>query len=53
MSLLFVATGDVDNGDLCKSGLRAGCVDLMREIQCRVHPAYHVFGHIHEGNVLK
>lgn len=38
----------IRHGDLCNSGLRAGCVDLMRTIQTRVHPKYHVFGHIHE-----
>jgi predicted phosphodiesterase len=37
------------HGDLCKSGLRAGCVDLLDELQARVRPAFHVFGHIHEG----
>jgi Icc-related predicted phosphoesterase len=27
-----------------------GCVDLLREIQLRVRPRLHVFGHIHEGH---
>lgn len=36
-------------GDECKIGDRAGCVDLLREIQTRIKPQYHVFGHIHEG----
>ncbi|CAI9735082.1 metallophosphoesterase domain-containing protein 1-like isoform X1 [Octopus vulgaris] len=35
-------------GDLCRSGLRAGCVDLLNTIQKRVQPKFHVFGHIHE-----
>ena len=39
----------VGHGDLCKSGLRAGCVDLLTEILERVKPTYHIFGHIHEG----
>ncbi|EGD73264.1 metallophosphoesterase domain-containing protein 1 [Salpingoeca rosetta] len=39
----------VGHGDLCTSGQRAGCVDLLREIQTRVKPKLHVFGHIHEG----
>ena len=25
------------------------CVDLLQEIQVRVKPQYHLFGHIHEG----
>ena len=25
------------------------CVDLLQEIQLRVKPQYHIFGHIHEG----
>ena len=37
------------HGDLCKHGGRAGCVNLLLTIQQRVRPAYHVFGHIHEG----
>ena len=37
------------HGDLCSSGHRAGCVDLLDEIQSRVKPAVHAFGHIHEG----
>ncbi|KAJ8307240.1 hypothetical protein KUTeg_015324 [Tegillarca granosa] len=26
-----------------------GCVELLNTVQKRVHPKYHVFGHIHEG----
>ncbi|KAH3884570.1 metallophosphoesterase MPPED2-like [Dreissena polymorpha] len=26
-----------------------GCVDLLKTVQTRVKPAYHVYGHIHEG----
>lgn len=29
--------------------MRAGCVDLLDEVQTRVRPAVHAFGHIHEG----
>ena len=36
------------HGDLCSSGDRAGCVDLLREITDRIRPQAHVFGHIHE-----
>lgn len=34
--------------DLCISGKRAGCVDLLHEIQQRIRPKVHIFGHIHE-----
>lgn len=37
------------HGDLCFSGVRAGCLDLLFEIQTRVVPQYLVCGHIHEG----
>lgn len=37
------------HGDLCASGVRAGCLDLLDELQSRVKPRYHVAGHIHEG----
>lgn len=40
----------IGHGDLCRSGLRAGCVELLSTVQNRVKPEYHVFGHIHEGN---
>jgi len=36
-------------GDLCSTGVRAGCVDLLHTVQRRVKPKYHVYGHIHEG----
>lgn len=39
----------IGHGDLCSHGGRAGCVNLLRTIQQRVKPKYHVFGHIHEG----
>ena len=37
------------HGDLCSTGNRAGCQDLLEEIQGRIHPRVHIFGHIHEG----
>lgn len=37
-------------GDLTRRGDNAGCVNLLHEIQTRVKPLYHGFGHIHEGN---
>lgn len=37
------------HGDLCTHGGRAGCLNLLLDIQARIRPKYHVFGHIHEG----
>ena len=37
------------HGDLCSNGMRAGCLDLLDEVQSRVRPSHHCFGHIHEG----
>jgi len=36
-------------GDRCKGGHRAGCMDLLHAVQQRVRPLYHIFGHVHEG----
>lgn len=36
-------------GDILKHGGRSGCVQLLKVVQERVRPKYHVFGHIHEG----
>eukprot|EP00117_Sycon_ciliatum_P044995 scpid86193/ scgid2541/ Metallophosphoesterase domain-containing protein 1; Adult brain protein 239 len=38
------------HGDLCSALFHAGCVDLLAEVQRRIRPKYHVFGHIHEGH---
>lgn len=35
-------------GDLCHDGRRAGCLDLLYQVQTRIRPKIHVFGHIHE-----
>ena len=35
-------------GDLCNSGIRAGCANLLHHIVYRIKPRFHVFGHIHE-----
>jgi len=38
------------HGDLClPAENRAGCADLLDELQSRVKPQYHCFGHIHES----
>lgn len=40
----------IGHGDMCSPGNnRAGCVDLLRLIQTKIKPKYHIFGHIHEG----
>jgi len=37
-------------GDQCMpAGNRAGCIDLLSQVQERVQPVAHIFGHIHEG----
>ncbi|CAL4222591.1 unnamed protein product, partial [Meganyctiphanes norvegica] len=47
--VLITHTPPVGHGDLCSTGVRAGCVDLLNCVQNKVKPKYHVFGHIHEG----
>lgn len=34
--------------DRTVSGLQVGCADLLKKIK-KIQPAYHLFGHIHEG----
>lgn len=36
-------------GDLTCNDVRAGCYDLLVEVQERIVPRVHIFGHIHEG----
>lgn len=40
------------HGDLTWKNIRAGCLDLLAEVQARIKPTYHIFGHIHEGLFL-
>ncbi|KAG0729623.1 Metallophosphoesterase domain-containing protein 1 [Chionoecetes opilio] len=47
--VLITHTPPVGYGDLCCTGVRAGCVELLTTVQSRVKPKYHLFGHIHEG----
>lgn len=47
--ILVTHTPPIGHGDLCCSGVRAGCVELLTTVQKRVKPRYHVFGHVHEG----
>merc|ERR1712232_1106156 len=37
-------------GDMTIRSGRAGCYHLLREVQDRIKPRLHVFGHIHEGS---
>jgi len=39
----------IGRGDLVHSGVRAGCVNLLQQVQTRIHPRIHLFGHIHES----
>ena len=48
--LLITHGPPLGHGDvLVPAQTHCGCVDLLAEIQQRVKPAYHIFGHIHEG----
>jgi len=38
----------IGRGDLVHNGQRAGCVNLLQQVQTRVKPRIHLFGHIHE-----
>lgn len=49
IDVLISHTPPLGHGDLCCSGVRAGCVELLATVQKRVKPRYHVFGHVHEG----
>lgn len=47
--ILITHTPPIGFNDLCYSGVRAGCVELLSTIQKRVKPIYNIFGHIHES----
>ncbi len=50
VDILMTHGPPLGRGDkLVPMGGRAGCIDLLREIQDRIKPKVHVFGHIHEG----
>jgi len=38
----------IGRGDLVHNGQRAGCVNLLQQVQTRIKPRIHLFGHIHE-----
>ncbi|KAL6058555.1 Metallophosphoesterase mpped2 [Balamuthia mandrillaris] len=49
IDILITHGPPLGHGDLCSHGDRAGCVNLLDEIERRIKPKYHIFGHIHEG----
>ena len=50
--ILITHTPPVGYGDLCSTGIRAGCVELLTSVQQRIKPKYHIYGHIHEGDFI-
>ena len=36
--------------DTCGHGVPVGCLDLLEEVQQRIQPRLHIFGHIHEDH---
>ncbi|POM81037.1 Calcineurin-like phosphoesterase [Phytophthora palmivora] len=46
--VLITHTPPMGHGDLV-GYQRVGCADLLREVEGRVRPKLHVFGHVHEG----
>ncbi|CAH0491516.1 unnamed protein product [Peronospora farinosa] len=46
--VLVTHTPPMGHGDLV-GFQRVGCADLLREVENRVRPKLHVFGHVHEG----
>jgi len=47
--ILVSHTPPLGFGDLCSTGVRVGCVELLNSVQRRIKPKYHIYGHIHEG----
>lgn len=48
-NILITHGPPLGRGDDLAGGMHCGCVDLLHEIQTRVQPLVHVFGHVHEG----
>lgn len=48
MDILITHTPPLGRGDTVGS-TRVGDVDLLQQVQCRIVPKFHVFGHVHEG----
>lgn len=50
VQVLVVHGPPLGRGDLClPSGQRAGCADLLAEVQGRIRPEFLVCGHVHES----
>uniref|UniRef100_A0AC35U892 Metallophos domain-containing protein n=1 Tax=Rhabditophanes sp. KR3021 TaxID=114890 RepID=A0AC35U892_9BILA len=49
IDVLLTHAAPLGHGDLMVTGNRAGCVELLNSVVKRIRPAYHVYGHIHEG----
>lgn len=47
--VLLTHTPPLGRGDEISKDKRGGCVALMQQVQARVRPRLHVFGHLHEG----
>ena len=48
VDVLFTHTPPFGILDMTRSGVHAGCEDLVKEID-RIKPKAHIFGHIHDG----
>ncbi|GLE03404.1 hypothetical protein PINS_up012306 [Pythium insidiosum] len=48
VDVLVTHTPPLGRGDQV-GHMRVGCADLLREVQHRIRPQFHVFGHVHEG----
>jgi predicted phosphohydrolase len=50
VDILITHTPPIGFGDLCCSGIRAGCVELLTTVQKRLkNVKYHIYGHVHES----
>jgi len=49
IDILITHGPPLGHGDLCVGNNRAGCVNLLDEVEKRLKVKYHIFGHIHEG----
>jgi len=49
VDILLTHGPPLGHGDRCRGGNRAGCGNLLEEVEGRIAPKLHVFGHIHEG----
>ena len=47
VDVLMTHTPPLGRGDLTGTGVHAGCMDLLNEIQGRVRPTFSLFGHVH------